>query len=395
MQYFTIQAKSHWEAVEKMKVQYGPGARVLTRKNVKIGGFLGVFRKEGVEVTGYISQEISKKKMIKIDNEKQKILQSVKKDQTMDVILKELQDIKDNLTSKGDSSPEMHDSIKRIKEILINNDFTYEYIDKIINRLRNDFSLEDLNKFVMVQRAVLNWIGDDINIFPTNARQNIKSKIIIIVGPTGVGKTTTIAKLAAIYGLGTKNMRPIKVRMVTIDNYKIAAKKQIETYADIMQIPVSFIECREDLEKIITLYQDTDIILIDTIGKSPQDYEKLSEMQNILSVCGSLSEVHLAISSTTKTSDVENILHQFEPYKYKAVILTKMDETQRIGNIISVLSKCNKKISYLTDGQMVPQDIEYASVPRFLMNLDGFRIDREWIEEKYNSKNIDNNKRME
>ena len=155
-------------------------------------------------------------------------------------------------------------------------------------------------------------------------------KILIIVGPTGVGKTTTIAKLAAIYGLenGTQ------VRLVTIDNYKIAAKKQIETYADIMQIPVSFTESKEDLEKIIRLYQDVNVILIDTIGKSPFDYDKLAEMQSILGACGSKSEIHLAISATTKIADIEEIMHQFEPFKYKAVIITKIDETSKIGNVI-------------------------------------------------------------
>jgi flagellar biosynthesis protein FlhF len=210
------------------------------------------------------------------------------------------------------------------------------------------------------------------------------------VGPTGVGKTTTIAKLAAIYGLGRAGESGHQpVRMVTIDNYKIAAKKQIEIYADIMQIPASFAETRSDLEKIVHMYQDHNIILVDTMGKSPNDYDKLAEMRTILGACGVLSEIHLAISATTKLSDVEEILHQFEPFKYKAIILTKLDETSRIGNIVSVLSKHKKSISYITDGQMVPQDIAPASIARLLMCLEGFRIEREWIERKFGLKNAD------
>jgi flagellar biosynthesis protein FlhF len=177
--------------------------------------------------------------------------------------------------------------------------------------------------------------------------------------------------------------------MVTIDNYKIAAKKQIETYAEIMQIPVSFAESRSDLQKILDLYGDMDIVLIDTIGKSPNDFAKLGEMRSVLDACGSESEVHLAISATTKTSDVEEIFRQFEPFKYRSVILTKLDETYRIGNIISILSEQKKPLSYVTDGQMVPQDIEPASVSRLLLSLEGFRADKEHIESKFGRKVVD------
>ena len=108
------------------------------------------------------------------------------------------------------------------------------------------------------------------------------AKIVIVVGPTGVGKTTTIAKLAAIYGLGDGRTPARRVRIVTIDNYRIAAKQQIETYAEIMRIPVSLVESAEELRKNIALYQDTDLILVDTIGRSPRDLGKLAEMKEIL-----------------------------------------------------------------------------------------------------------------
>ncbi len=381
MQYFTVQAKSHWEAIEKMKNQYGPGAKILTRKNIKMGGVLGIFRKEGIEVTGYISNENNKKQQSKVEEEKRKILDNVKNDQVMKIVLKEIQEIKTSLEGKKQIGTHEHESILKIKEILSLNDFSLELIENLIRRIKNEFSIEDLNKFHLVQKSVLIWIGEQIQIYPEYKDLNLKPKVIIIVGPTGVGKTTTIAKLAAIYGL--ENRDSPQVRLVTIDNYKIAARKQIETYADIMQIPVSFPESKEDLEKIIKLYQDVNVILIDTIGKSPYDYDKLAEMQSILGACGSKSEVHLAVSATTKSVDIQDIMHQFEPFKYKAVIITKIDETSRVGNVISAVIKNNKKISYITDGQMVPQDIEHATVSRFLMNLEGFRIDREYIEKKF------------
>jgi flagellar biosynthesis protein FlhF len=392
MQYFTVRAKSHWEAVDKMKARYGPSARVLTHRNVRFGGFLGLFRNEGVEITCYIANETGKR-ADPLEEEKRKILESVGKNQTMQLILREIQAIKKALPRervREDSvGSKSHSTIKKIRELLLLNEFTESYTERIIKRVKAEFSLEALDDLEKVQSSVLEWIGEGIKIFTNGETRDGKARIIAIIGPTGVGKTTTVAKLAAIYGLENRHSPPLQVRMVTIDNYKIAAKKQIETYAEIMQIPVSYAESRSDLEKILDLYRDVDVVLIDTIGKSPNDFEKLGEMQSVLNACGSESEIHLAISATTKTSDIVEILRQFEPFKYISIILTKLDETYRIGNIISILSEYNKPLSYITDGQMVPQDIEPASVSRLLMNLEGFRTDKEQIERKFGRNVVD------
>ena len=221
-------------------------------------------------------------------------------------------------------------------------------------------------------------------VWDKNDKENSKKpRIFIVVGPTGVGKTTSIAKLAANFGLGNNGNAKENVRIITIDNYRIGAKKQIQIYGDIMRIPVSFAETDGDLKKYIALYSDVDIILIDTIGKSQKDYKKISEMKQILDVCKTQAEVHLAVSATTKTKDLEEIFQQFEPFNYQSIIVTKLDETSQIGNIISVINKKKKYISYITDGQKVPQDIEEASVMRFLMHLHGFRIQRAHLEKRF------------
>jgi flagellar biosynthesis protein FlhF len=258
-----------------------------------------------------------------------------------------------------------------------------------VERIRIEFSLEKLEDFPSVQEAVINWIGEGISIYSRTSAEAKKPHILIVIGPTGVGKTTTIAKLAAIYGLGNGDSQGLNVRMITIDNYRIAARKQIETYAEIMQIPISCAESRSELAKMINLYQDVDIILVDTIGKSPNDFNKLGEMKSILNACGILGETHLAVSATTKTSDVEEMFRHFEPFNYSSIILTKLDETTRIGNIISILSEHKKSLSYITDGQQVPQDIEPASVSRLLLGLEGFQVDREQIESKFSRKDVD------
>jgi len=145
------------------------------------------------------------------------------------------------------------------------------------------------------------------------------------------------------------------------------------------------VESAEDLRKNIALYQDTDLILVDTIGRSPRDLGKLAEMKEILAACGGQASVYLALSATTKASDTEEILRQYAPFGYRAVILTKLDETMRIGNVLSCLARQRTPIAYLCDGQGVPQDLEEASPVRLLMNMEGFRIDRDALEKRFNT----------
>lgn len=423
MEYFTLHAKNHGEAMEKMKNQFGPGARILTKKTVR----LGFFRREGVEISGYLSGspdgrtpaagspvdfapearslnmsplstgtpvqinpvpvEIEKQKILKALNQKTGAETESSAASSAQTILKEIRSLKEQLVPRE----EIHPSLRRIEEILGLNDFTSVFIRSIVNRLRQEFSLDGLDDFSSVQKSVVQWIEENIEIYDPKEVLNGRARVIVVVGPTGVGKTTTVAKLAAAYSLGNGNGSRKEVRMVTIDNYKIGAKKQIQTYAEIMQVPFSYAESRKELEKVLNLYQDVDIILIDTIGKSPRDFSKLGEMQSVLTACGSTCETHLAISATTKTRDIVEIMKQFEPFGYCSVILTKLDETSRVGNIISVLTEKRKSLSFITNGQQVPQDIQPASRERLLKELEGMNVRK--IEDKFSKKNVDNNER--
>ncbi|MDR0494363.1 MAG: flagellar biosynthesis protein FlhF [Treponema sp.] len=276
-----------------------------------------------------------------------------------------------------------HPNLVRISQMLKTNDFSDRYTAGILEKARKELPLDTLENFNAVQDRVVGWIGESIQIYDVPDRP-AKRRIMALVGPTGVGKTTTIAKLAAIYGIENSGRRPLSVRMITIDAFRIGAGKQIEAYGDIMEIPVSYIDNHRDLRREIDLYhEETDLILVDTIGRSPRDSVKLGEMKELLNACGSKAEIHLALAASTKTSDIEHILQQFEPFDYQAVMLTKLDETRHIGNVISALAERGKPVSYIADGQIVPKDIRKASVVRLLINLDEFRVDREEIEKQF------------
>jgi flagellar biosynthesis protein FlhF len=391
MQYFTEQASSHREALELVRAKYGDAAQILSHRSIRVGGFMGLFAREGVEVTGYLRPETKAAAkppaVLDLEEEKRKILSltstQARSDQALQQVLSEIQGLRERLDQRPAAASEAddHETLRRVDALLALNDFSEPFRREALARLRRDFSIEGLENAEDVEQAVLEWIGDSIQVWKEPETKH--PRILALVGPTGVGKTTTIAKLAAIYTVGMASERPLSVRMITIDNYRIGARQQIETYGSIMGVPVSCVETADDLRKTIAFHSDADLILVDTVGKSPRDAVKLAEMQRILAACGSASETHLALAATTKASDMVQALRQFEPFDYKAVILTKVDETNRLGNAISALAERRKSLSYITTGQRVPQDIERVKVTRILMNLEGFRVDRARLEERY------------
>jgi flagellar biosynthesis protein FlhF len=319
-----------------------------------------------------------------LDEEKKKLIAAAgKNDPTLQMLLSEVRTIKEKIDSVSVSAGvgtvpafQDHPTLVRIGDILNQNDFTSHYRVNVMDRVRREFSLEGLEDFRAVEEKVVEWIGESIRIYREDQYQR-KPRIVALVGPTGVGKTTTIAKLAAAYMLGEIGKRPLSVRMITIDNFRIGAEQQIERYGLIMGIPVVSAQNFRELKETIALNSESaDLILIDTIGKSPRSSVELAEMKELLDACGTGAEFHLALSATTKSSDITEILKQYEPFGNRSVIITKMDETIRLGNVISALSDRGKCVSYITEGQQVPKDIQKAETMRFLINLEGFTVDR-------------------
>jgi flagellar biosynthesis protein FlhF len=181
------------------------------------------------------------------------------------------------------------------------------------------------------------------------------ARTVALVGPTGVGKTTTIAKLAANFKLREK----LDVGLITIDTYRIAAVQQLKTYADIIGIPLNIVLTPEELAGALEAFSGKDIVLVDTAGRSQCDAQKMQELKAFLDA-GKFDEVHLVVSATTHTAHLDSIVERFGPLSHDRMILTKIDESPCRGHVLNVLLRVNKAASYVTTGQEVPDDIEVA-----------------------------------
>jgi flagellar biosynthesis protein FlhF len=177
--------------------------------------------------------------------------------------------------------------------------------------------------------------------------------IVALIGPTGVGKTTTIAKLAADLKLRQKR----RVGMITIDTYRIAAVDQLKKYADILQLPLHVVSSPEDLKVAIAAMAGLEFILIDTAGRSPNDTLKLHELKAFLQTANP-DEVHLVLSTTASQDCSELAIERFGDVRVDKIIFTKIDEAAHVGVVLNVIKKVNKSLSYITTGQDVPDDIE-------------------------------------
>jgi flagellar biosynthesis protein FlhF len=389
-QYFTESGDTFQEVMEKIKAKYGASAQVLGNRTVTYGGFLGFFQKEGIEINGYIKHDTAAvdRDRAKLDEEKRKILALAeakaqlektkavadeKREDRLQAVLdqvKTLQDKLDQLPGKLPDRQAEHPTIDLVQAVLEDNDFSPAYVRSMLDRVRKEYTVDELGDAERILLDVRAWVGEGIAVY--QEKRAIKPRILILVGPTGVGKTTTIAKLAALYGLGFGGKDRQKLSLITIDNYRIGAKMQIESYGEIMGIPVTCIETFDALRQRIELDSDKDLVLIDTIGKSPKDFVKLAEMRQLLEGTGRSTEVHLAVSATTKTKDLREIFQQFEPFGYQSVVITKLDETSVVGNLVSLLWERQKPVSFLTDGQAVPQDIHRATPEKLMRPLVGF-----------------------
>lgn len=198
-----------------------------------------------------------------------------------------------------------------------------------------------------------------------------KQRIMMLVGPTGVGKTTTLAKLAARFAYG--NEKRYKTGIITLDTYRIGAVEQLFQYAKMMKLPILDVIEVEDFQNAIKQLSYCDVILIDTTGNSQYDKEKLERLDKFLKHSGAKIDVNLVLSAGSKVEDLIEIYNGFSFLQIDTLIITKFDETKIFGNVFSLIYETNTPVSYFSVGQEVPDDLVEAK-SEFLVEcvFDGF-----------------------
>jgi flagellar biosynthesis protein FlhF len=250
---------------------------------------------------------------------------------------------------------------------LVQSDVAEDLAADIIKTVHRQLRPEHLNQ----TQFVLEKLAEHLEHLLPTAGPIVRTKttgphVVALIGPTGVGKTTTIAKLAANLKLREKN----KVGLITIDTYRIAAIDQLKKYADILGSPLRVVSSPEDMRNAVASMNDCEFILIDTAGRSPNDTMKLSELKTFLAAAEP-DEVHLVTSTTSNQATIELALTKFGELNVSKLIFTKLDEAAKVGAVLNILSKVNKPLSYITTGQDVPDDIEVAQGRRLAQLILG------------------------
>jgi flagellar biosynthesis protein FlhF len=272
----------------------------------------------------------------------------------------QLVEMKDGLLEEGEFSS----TIEEVKTLFMKKGIAERWLDEMFRSLIGTEVVEDTSLLV-------SYLLEEIDeILKVKEEDFSTPKVMMLVGPTGVGKTTTIAKLAARYAYLLD--RPYKVALLNLDSYKVGAIEQLEHYADIMQIEhhsVSSVqEFMEQLEGLV----DYDVILIDTAGMSPYDTQKfIKTVEFVNSEMQTKIEVNLVLSATVKYEDMEDIYKNFSFLNLDSVIISKFDETRHFGTLLNFMLLYNLPMSYFSIGQEVPDDLLLASKEYLLERFIG------------------------
>ncbi|MBW1960819.1 MAG: flagellar biosynthesis protein FlhF [Deltaproteobacteria bacterium] len=207
-----------------------------------------------------------------------------------------------------------------------------------------------------ITKRVLNEILSSISVLDPFSSHNNKQQVAAFIGPTGVGKTTTIAKLAAILSLQQKKT----IGIISVDSYRIGAVDQLRTYAGIMGLPCLSAFSRQDLQKAVKQLQHKEIVLIDTAGQSHLDKDRMKALSRLMKGQPAISN-HLVLSATTERGDMKEAAENFSILNPRTYVFTKLDETRRRGTIIDQVLEFKLPVSFITDGQRVPEDIQAAN----------------------------------
>lgn len=339
------------EAMQKIRADLGPEAVILNSKQIRQGGFLGLFQQKKIEVVAALDPKPLTTEEDQLEQKEFMFQKEQHRVNEENQVLKEINQLKKLIANQSKRSSE---------DYPLEYQKAYDYLcDQEVN---DDLANEIINEIMVKHKEERMLFSDEIILadMKANIEEKLKKtafngityeqKIIQFVGPTGVGKTTTLAKVAAESILKDHK----KVAFITSDTYRIGAIEQLKTYARILDVPLEVAYTKDDYDKALMKFADSDLILVDTAGRNFRDDKYVKALWNHSEFN---IRTYLVLSLTAKPADITAIYNQFKNLKIKEVIFTKLDETTQYGSILNIALNHQVGIAYLTNGQDVPEDL--------------------------------------
>ena len=348
MQYYTVVGDSYEDAVRKARELYGDGIRIHSRRDYTTGGGFFSRKKEKCEIVCYLARSSGRK------GEKERdISEFAKEAKTPD---------------PSTLSPEERLDTEIYREKTVNPEAASmldvnHITDPLRAKLLEDFPEGGDVSMIMSERLI-KTVGIDYD------RQVHPRHFVVFIGPTGSGKTTTLAKVAYLFSRSEKS-----VGIITLDSYRTGAFEQVSAFGNALSIPVLAAGAEDELIKAAERFSWKDMVFIDTMGLSPKDKELNLKLRGMLSVLDpDRTDYILTVSASMKEEDIMDQFSSYSQFSPSSLAVTKLDETETIGNVLSFSYKVSVPMLYFTDGQKVPDDIEKASGAVLLEHMKGFGL---------------------
>ncbi len=346
------------EGLVKVKKDLGSDALILHSRRVRRKGLRGFFIPRQMEIIAAVDQKKKESQASPVMLKK-----AAAKEKEMTAMADELKELKNMVSelstvasnsSSDDKTPGLITKKKSSnywRNYLEHHDLDPTLLEEIFNEAEEEANVPGRMSHTRMAEILKDKAAGKIN-----SSKGFNARAQIFIGPTGVGKTTTLAKLAARSSFSLNE----KVGLITIDHYRIGAVEQLRTYSEIMDLPLEVVMTPQDLFKVMVRLESCDRIFIDTAGRSTGSDDQLEDLLPYIDMLQP-ADIHLVISATTRRQDIGFITERFKRLKYNRLIVTKLDETNAYGAVLNGTYYTKVPIAYLTDGQRVPQDLKLAS----------------------------------
>ncbi len=352
----TYRAKTLREAIARVRRDLGPTAAILHCREIRRSTLGKLWHGSGIEVAA--APSLPKPKQLPTTPEPS--IKSIPTESpNLNLVVEDTSSIPEPPKSALPSNSALYDETR---EVLLDADLASELVDELIEQARKEFvGVADLDRSILFENLV-QQLTNYLSVMGSLKKRESENepRVIAFVGPTGVGKTTTIAKLAATLSI----VEGHRVGLITLDGYRVGAIDQLRTYSDMLSLPLKLANRADELAEAIESMNDLDFILIDTDGRSPNDQAGIEHTTAMLSESSenlsSAIDVQLVVSAGTSARGMMQAIKAFRATKPSALLLTKLDEVPTLGQIVKTSHDAALPISYLTDGQGVPEDLEVA-----------------------------------